>query len=163
MDNDEENKKIEDAEEKKQILKYKLKQFTKKFSFTFPLFPFSVDVVDLFEDLSKSQTSIDIKIKNAYGSLQNTTDLLDEIEVLLTEKNKKLITLREDYERLSALAQVEEDKAKAVIKQVESALNKERNREHWISFFLEIFAGLIVFFMGVLLSPIIKAWFGINV
>jgi hypothetical protein len=128
-----------------------------------PPFTVGINLVDIFEDLNESRTSIDNKIKKAYESLQNTSDLLEEIEILLVEKNKKLVTLREEYERLSALAQVEEDKAKAVIKQLESTLNKDRTREHWISFFLEIIAGLLVFFTGVLLSPIIKVWFGINV
>lgn len=58
--------------------------------------------------------------------------------------------LKAELERYSALADVEEEKAKAIVQQIELATNKGKVKERWIGFFINIGAGLL---LGLLLSP----------
>jgi hypothetical protein len=78
--------------------------------------PFFGSVTDslifrLVEDLKRSRTSIDEKIQNAYKSMQETHELIDELEESLKERTEKLSLLSQEYERYSRLAELEEDKA----------------------------------------------------
>ena len=57
---------------------------------------------------------------------------------------------------------MEEDKARALIQQLELSLGKTRNRERWVSLLISLIAGIIVFILGILLSPIIRTWLGIG-
>ena len=126
-----------------------------------PLIP-GPELYDIIEDLKKSRTSIDEKIQKAYNSLQTTSKLINELEESLKERTEKLIYLRQEYERYSKLAEMEEDKARALIQQLELSLGKTRNHERWVSLFINLIAGIIVFILGILLSPIIRTWLGIG-
>ena len=122
-----------------------------------PLLPGPV-LYDIIEDLKQSRTSIDEKIQKASNSLQETSKLINELEESLNERTEKLIYLRQESERYSKLAEMEEDKASALIQQLEISLGKTRNRERWVSLLINLIAGMIVFTLGILLSPIIRTW-----
>lgn len=126
-----------------------------------PLVP-GPEFYDIIEDLKRSRTSIDEKVQKAYDSLQETSRFIGELEESLKERTEKLNFLRQEYERYSKLAEVEEDKAKALIQQLELSLGKGRNRERWISLVINFIAGIIIFILGILLSPIIRTWIGIG-
>lgn len=124
-----------------------------------PLFP-GPDIYDLIVDLRKSRTSIDEKIDKALESLHDAAKLVDELEESLEERTQKLNVLRQEVERYSKLAEVEEDKAKAIVQQLEFSINKGKNAERWVSFAINLIAGIILFVLGLLLSPLVKSWFG---
>jgi predicted nuclease with TOPRIM domain len=126
-----------------------------------PLVP-GPELYDIIEDLKRSRTSIDEKVQKAYDSLQETSRLIGELEESLKERTEKLNFLRQEYERYSKLAEVEEDKAKALIQQLELSLGKGRNRERWISLVINLIAGIFIFILGILLSPTIRTWIGIG-
>lgn len=117
---------------------------------------------DIIKDLKRSRTSSDEKIEKAYNSLQETSKLIGELEESLNERTEKLNFLRKEYKRYSKLAEVEEDKAKALIQQLELSLGKTRNRGYWMSLLISFIAGIIVFIFGILLSPIIRTWLGMG-
>lgn len=120
------------------------------------------DLYDLINDLQKSRTSIDDKIDEASESLRKTSELINEIEEILNNHTQKLTTLRQEVERYSQLSEVEEEKAKAIVEQLELTLNKGKIQERWAGFGISIFAGLILFVFGVVFSPVLNQWFGIN-
>src|SRR5262245_57323191 len=91
------------------------------------------DIYDLIVDLRKSRTSIDEKIEKALESLRDASKLVEELEQSLEERTKKLNALRQEVERYSKLAEVEEDKAKAIVQQLELSISKGRNVERWVS------------------------------
>lgn len=126
-----------------------------------PLIP-APELYDLIEDLKRSRTSIDEKIRKAYDSLQETSGLIGELEGSLKEKTEKLTFLHQEYERYSKLAEVEEDNARALIQQIELSLGKGRKRERWISLVINLIAAFFIFILGIWLSPIIRAWIGIG-
>ena len=126
-----------------------------------PLIP-APELYELIKDLKRSRTSIDEKIQKAFDSLQETTGLIGELEKSLKEKTEKLTSLRQEYERYSKLAAVEEDKARALIQQLELSLGTGRKRERGVSLVINLIVGIIIFILGIWLSPIIRAWLGIS-
>jgi hypothetical protein len=93
---------------------------------------------------------------------KKTSRLIGELEGSLKEGAEKLTFLRQEYERYSKLAEVEEDKARVLIQQLELSLRKRRKRERLVSLVINLIAGIIIFILGILLSPIIRAWLGIG-
>jgi hypothetical protein len=118
-------------------------------------------IYDLIVDLSKSRTSLDEKVKKAYESLHETSTLISELEDGLKDRVTKVEKLKEEYDRYSALAEVEEDKAKAIVAQLELTIGRGKPRERIISLLLNIAAGILVFILGVFASPHLKEWLGI--
>ncbi|RLC37219.1 MAG: hypothetical protein DRH33_06000 [Candidatus Nealsonbacteria bacterium] len=152
--------------EKKPIIqpsttKYIIRGLLGTFSLGFgpDLFKLSYDII---KDLKRSRTSSDEKIEKAYISLQETSKLIGELEESLNERTEKLNFLRKEYKRYSKLAEVGEDKAKALIQQLELSLGKTRNRGYWMGLLISLIAGIIVFIFGILLSPIIRTWLGMG-
>jgi ABC-type multidrug transport system fused ATPase/permease subunit len=124
-----------------------------------PLLP-GPEIVNLIVDLKRSRTTIDEKIEKATQSLQEASLLIEDLEQSLTERAGKLNVLREEVEKYSQLAEVEENKANAIIQQLEVALNKGRNRERWVSLVINLIAGIIIFILGIFLGPSISKWLG---
>lgn len=144
--------------EKKPIITPSIaKRIIRVFLRQIPLLPVP-ELYDLIKDLKRSRTSIDEKIRKAYDSLQETSELIGKLEESLKEKTEKLGFLRQEYERYSKLAEAEEDKARALIQQLELSLGKGRKRERWVSLVINLIAEVIIFVLGILLSPIIRAW-----
>jgi hypothetical protein len=126
-----------------------------------PILP-GPDIYDLFVDLRRSRKSVDEKIQQALESLQDASRLVDELEDSLAERTRKLNTLRQEVDRYSKLAEIEEDKAKAIVQQLELSVNKGKNVERWVSVAINIIAGLLLFILGLVLSPMVKTWFGVG-
>jgi predicted nuclease with TOPRIM domain len=120
------------------------------------------ELYDLITDLQRSRGSMDEKIDEASESLKKASELVDEIEQILTDRTTKLAVLKQEVERFSKLSEVEEENAKAIVQQLELTLNKGKNQERWVGFVINIVAGLILFVVGVVLSPALNQWLGIN-
>jgi len=148
--------------DKKPIVPTSTNKYIKRALLRFiPLVP-GPEIYDIIEDLKRSRTSIDEKIQKAQESLQETSRLINELEENLKERTEKLTFLRQEYERYSKLAEVEEDKANALIQQLELSIGKGKTRERWVSLVINVIAGIIVFVLGILLGPMIISWFGLG-
>lgn len=108
------------------------------------------ELYDLIADLKQSRQSIDSKIDEASDSLRRTTELISEIEQTLNSRAQNLSVLKDELERYSALSDIEEEKASAIVQQIELAANKGKIKERWIGFLINIGAGLL---LGLILSP----------
>ena len=108
------------------------------------------ELYDLIADLKQSRQSIDSKIDEASDSLRKTTELIREIEETLNNRAQNLTVLKNELERYSVLSDIEEEKAKAVVQQIELATSKGKIKERWIGFLINIGAGLL---LGLILSP----------
>lgn len=117
------------------------------------------ELYDLIVDLKRSRTSLDEKIEEASESLKQTSELINEIEQILQERTMNLERLKTEVERYSQLADIEGEKAKALVEQLELALNKGKGQERWVNFAISIIAGLILFVFGVFASPKLTEWF----
>jgi predicted RNase H-like nuclease (RuvC/YqgF family) len=116
----------------------------------------------LLEDLSETEESFARKIDDAYESLRQTSDLIKRLEDELDQKIQGVERLRREYEQYSELAQVEKGKAQALIKEIDSSLNRNKTREHLVAFGISLLAGLVIFVIGVVVGPSLRGWLGIG-
>ncbi|SRR6266576_819715 len=116
-----------------------------------PLVP-GPELFDLFHDLRRSRTSIEQKIATAFESLQSASQLVDDVEIELKSRAEKLSQLRDEVYRYSQLAEIEESKASALLRQLELTVNKGKKRERWIAFAINIVAGTLLFLLGLWLG-----------
>jgi len=121
------------------------------------------EIYDLINDLNKSRTSLDEKIDRAYESLQETSSLISELEKGLKDRVNKVERLKAEYEKYSKLAEIEEDKARALIQQLELTIGMGRLKERVVSLLLNLIAAVIVFMLGVIFGPALTKLIGIKV
>ena len=115
----------------------------------------------LLEDLRESQSELDEEVQQAIASLQHSSQLVAHLEQGVRERTEKLERLRAEYDRYSQLAEIEADKAKALIEELSLTLGKSQKRERWVAFGINLIAGAIIFVAGVLLGAPVRrflAW-----
>jgi hypothetical protein len=113
----------------------------------------------LLEDLTESEESLGRKIDQAHSSLKDTSRLVEKLESELNSKINKVTKLKLEYERYSALAKLEEDKARALLTQLDLSLNKGKASERIIAFCINLGAGVLIFIAGVWASPYVTLFF----
>ena len=74
-----------------------------------------IDFVKIFDELKESRESLDIKVERAVNSLKEALGLISELEVDLKERSEKIKILKDEIDRYSKIAEVEEDKAKVIL------------------------------------------------
>lgn len=126
-----------------------------------PIIPIP-ELYDIFNDLQESKKSINEKIEKAYNSLKETSVLIEDLQNDLTERTEKVKQLRDGYERYSKLAEIEEDKIKPLLIELDKTVNKGKSIERWVSFGINIIAGIILFVLGFWLGPKISEKFTEN-
>jgi hypothetical protein len=117
------------------------------------------ELYDLLGEVKKSQDDIDSQVTEAIESIQKTSVLVTRLEDSLKERAGKLEDLRKEHDRYSQLAKIEATKAEALLGQIEATLGKNQGRERWISFWINIAAGLVIFILGVVLSEPLQKFF----
>lgn len=115
-------------------------------------------LLEIFNELQESEISIDTKIQKVNTSLKETSQIIKELETELIERTQKLDLLQHEYEKYSKLAEIEEEKAAAVLAQVDDSVNKGKRSERWTGFWIGIASGFIIFVLGLILTPILTPW-----
>lgn len=126
-----------------------------------PLLP-GPEIYDLLKDLQRSRGELGQKVNRAAAALEDASTLVAELDGELTTKVGQVEKLKAEYDRYQQLATVEEGKAKALIEQLQLTVGAGRSRERWIALALNLVAGIIVFVLGVWLSPWIKTLLGVG-
>ena len=117
------------------------------------------EIYDLLRDVKRSQEEVDTQVTEAIESIQKTSTLVTRLEESLKERAAKLDHLQKEHERYSQLAELEANKAQAVLTQIEATLGKNVGKERWVAFGINIAAGSILFVLGVILSdPLKNVW-----
>jgi septal ring factor EnvC (AmiA/AmiB activator) len=117
-----------------------------------PMIP-APELYDIIKGLNESKKNINEKIDKAYQSLKDTSDLVEDLQKELKDRTERVKSLKEEYERYSELAEIEESKAKALLTEINRTVNKGKNQERLIGFFLNIMGGVIIFILGIWLGP----------
>ena len=117
------------------------------------------ELFDLVAQITRSQKDIDAQVNDALESIQKTSALVTQLESSLKERAEKLRELQKEHDHLSKLTKIEAEQAGALLRQVEETVGKNQRRERWISFLINIAAGLILFVLGVVFSDTLKSWF----
>jgi len=110
------------------------------------------DILALVTKVNSSQRDLDRQVEEAVEALSTSTELISNLESSLEERAKKLKELKEEYQRVSSLAELTKQQGDAVAKTLEQTLGQAQNRERWIAFVINLFAGLIIFVLGVFSS-----------
>ena len=131
---------------------------TRAFLRMVPIVP-GPELFDLVQDLQRSKSDLDEQVEDAIASLQKSTELVGRLEQGVKERSEKLSKLREEYEQYSKLAEIESDKASAIISQLERAVGSGKKRERWIALGINLIAGIIVFLAGVALNGPVRGFF----
>ncbi|MGH0685837.1 hypothetical protein [Bacillus mycoides] len=119
-------------------------------------------LLEIFNELQESEISIDTKIQKVNASLKETSQIIKELETELTERTQKLDLLQLEYERYSKLAEIEQEKASALLSQVDHSVNKGKKSERWIGFWIGIASGLVILLLGLFLTPFLNDLFNIT-
>lgn len=117
------------------------------------------ELYDLVRGLKASQGELDRQVIEAIESLKSSSELISKLENGLQERADKLSDLRTEYERYTELAEIEEEKVAALVKQLELTLGKSQSKERWVALGINLFAGLVIFVLGVIFSDPLKAVF----
>jgi DNA-binding transcriptional MocR family regulator len=122
-----------------------------------PLVP-GPEVYDLIRSVGRSERDLDQQIQEAFQAISRSSDLVQELGNLLETREQELKQLQNEYARVSALSSLTAEQAEAVAQSLEKALGSSVKRERWISFSINIGAGLIIFVFGVLASDWLRTF-----
>lgn len=120
-----------------------------------PLIP-APEMYDLIRSVGTSEKNLDRDIQEAFSALSRSSSLIDNLGLMLKEREQKLLALQSEYERISELSKLTQAQADAVAKSLELALGRSATRERLIAFGINIGAGLILFVVGVAASDWVK-------
>jgi hypothetical protein len=110
------------------------------------------------EDFKKSQSDFDRQVVAAIEGLCSTSVLVTELQQGVEERMAKLQQLKAEHEKYSQLTQIEAEKAKALLQQVEESLGKEQRKERWIALAMHLGVGFLFFALGVGVGDPLKGW-----
>ena len=110
----------------------------------------------LLLEVKRSQQGVDAQVTEAIEAIHKTSELVSRLEMNLKDKAAQLEHLRKEHDRFAQLAEIEAGKAAALLTQIEATMGRQAGRERWISFGINIAAGLIIFVLGIWLSEPLK-------
>jgi DNA-binding NarL/FixJ family response regulator len=123
-----------------------------------PFFP-APELYELIRSVRRREAHLDDQIREAFESLEKSSNLIEDLSGILKEREQKLLELKAEYERVSKLATLTSAQAEAVAASLEKTINKAAPRERLIAFVINIAAGLIIFVLGVFAADWVKALF----
>jgi hypothetical protein len=126
-----------------------------------PILP-GPELYDLLRDLKRSQDDIDVQVGEAADALRRSSQLVTTLEQNLKERVDKLERLRAEHAHYSQLSQIEAEKARALLEEVQASVSRGQAKERWIAFGINLVAGLLLFIVGVWLSDPVKHWLRIG-
>ncbi|CAK8713440.1 hypothetical protein LDFHOB_02625 [Candidatus Electronema aureum] len=152
---------ISDAENKTVVKGKVTKHLIRAMLRSIPLLP-GPELYDIFDELRKSRSSLDRKVEQAATSLRETSDLISELENDLLDRSEKIKILRDKIDRYSKMAEIEEDKARVILKEIQCTLDRGKNIERLYSLGINLITGTIFFILGIVAGPMLSKWLNIN-
>ncbi|WPD23158.1 MAG: hypothetical protein SD837_01070 [Candidatus Electrothrix scaldis] len=122
------------------------------------IFGIGVDISALLSHLKNDHSAeIEEKAELAVNALKEATAFVSELEKSINVEIKKVTSLKEEYEKYQNLASISEEQSKALIKQLEYYQDQGKGKERLIALLINIVAGVLVFILGVFLSPFLTS------
>ena len=87
--------------------------------------------------------------------------MVAELQSSIQAEVNRVDSMKEEYEHYKGLASIEEKQARALMEQLQDSLSQGRGRERLVALAINIVAGLVIFILGVWLSPLIRELFGV--
>jgi chromosome segregation ATPase len=114
----------------------------------------------LIEALRKSNSDIDKQVDEAVASLKKSSETVRLLERDLTERTERLQKLRTEHANLTELTKISQEQAKALADLLQQTIGKGNRKERVIALFINLFAGAVIFVIGVVFSAPITRWIG---
>jgi len=115
------------------------------------------EVYDVIRALRENETSVDKQVQEAVEALSRSSHLIDDLGRTLKEREKRLCDLQDEYKKTTALASMTFEQGEAVAKALADVLGQSRTRSRIEAFAINIFAGLVLLVIGVLISDWVKS------
>lgn len=126
-----------------------------------PLLP-APELYDVVKSLRRNEHNLDKQIQQAVSALSKSSQLIDSLGDTLKERESKLTSLQQEYNRISQLASLTADQGEAVVASLSKLLGSFQNKERFVSFIINLISGLLIFVLGVFASDWVKGiptWF----
>jgi DNA-binding transcriptional regulator YbjK len=114
----------------------------------------------LIEALRKSNSDIDKQVDEAIASLKKSSETVRLLERDLTERTERLQKLRTEHANLTELTKISHEQAKALADLLQQTIGKGNRKERVIALFINLFAGAVIFVVGVVFAAPITGWIG---
>ena len=124
--------------------------------------PTAGTLYDAFRTITTTKDELNSRVALAAAALSNASSVLADLQTTLSTQIRDVSFLQEEYKRYQALAAVEEGKARAVLAEVRSVVDEGKGRERWIALAINLVAGLVLFVLGVWLSPVVRKLLGVG-
>ena len=131
-------------------------------SLTPNVFGIGVDLQKILGAIRGGGPEIKIKAEQAASALQEASKIVVELQEAIESEAQRVDILKAEYEKYQGLAAIEEKQAKALMIELDQKLNEGRGRERLIALGINLLAGIIVFVLGVALSPYVKTILGLE-
>ena len=92
--------------------------------------------------------------------LHEASNLVAELEKSFEERTQTLGVLRQEVERYSQLCRSERRKGECYFPTARIIYKQAEYVKRWVSLAINLFAGLILFILGLFLGPLITSWLG---
>jgi hypothetical protein len=123
-----------------------------------PLLPGN-EMKQLFDALTKSETDLGEKVREAVKSLEMTSILVADLEESLKSKTAGLSRLQEEYKKYENMTAITREQVKSIADVLETTIERNRTKELITAIMLHTLAGFIFLVLGVLLAhPIENTW-----
>jgi SpoVK/Ycf46/Vps4 family AAA+-type ATPase len=106
------------------------------------------------------ESDIEKQVNEALESLQKSAALVERLEGDLKQRMETVQKLQEEHKKFSELSQISKDQAAALSDLVGSTLSASARRERVFALVINLFAGLIVFILGVIFAVPLTRIFG---
>ncbi|MGH6873133.1 MAG: hypothetical protein ACREHE_16685 [Rhizomicrobium sp.] len=126
------------------------------------ILPFGMTTTELFDlalAITRSQRALDDEISEAVNGLQKSASLVSKLESEVQKRASQLTHLQSEHARLSALSEVTAKQVKALANQIELSIGKARRWDAVKSLVISLFAGTIIFLVGIFASDWIRTIF----
>lgn len=113
------------------------------------------DIFSLYEEVEKANTSTTSKLEKINELMKESSTLILELEKDMKERTRVLKELQEKTEEYERLADIQLDKAKPLLGEIQKTLNKGKGSERAFNVFITLFGGTIFFFLGIYWNQLI--------
>lgn len=118
--------------------------------------PIIPGIATYFTEIKISEAQIEDKIFNVLSSLQDTSELINELENDIKKRTKNVIKLKEEFDHYSKLNEIEQEKIQPLVKELDKAIAKNNKYEWLKGLSINLIAGLILILIGYLANPVIN-------
>jgi len=117
------------------------------------------ELLELIRVFTNSRKELDKQVEEAAEALKNTARLVSKLEQDLHQRTEKVKELKAQIDYFSELSEIEENKAKVLIKQIESTFGTQTKKQLLGSFIISGGFGLLFFILGALFSDSLSKGF----